>query len=455
METIRTLDAQTIWEGVLESLKKSIPETNFKTWFVSTHALHVDKDKTLTIGVPNEFVKNWIQQKYMRVIIGEIQKQTTNIKLVRFTINRRINTNQSAKKKIDNKTIPFQFEQVDKNSGLNPRFNFDSFVIAPYIDFAHSAAQAVIKRLGVVYNPLFIYGPTGVGKTHLTQALGNKVLQLQPNLKVHYTTAENFTQDYVDAVGVGHERVSDFRKRYQSYQLLIIDDVHFFAGKERTTIELFHLFNHFYNNNNQIIFSSDRPPSEIPSIEERIRSRFASGMIVDIQVVDSESLSIIFKKKIENMDLVVEDEIVDFVVKNINGNVRELDSVVKNIMLYNEIHNKQIKLSNIKNFIKSNLKAKINITHKDVIQKVCSFYDIDPSLITTKSRKKEMVLIRQIIMYILREFLNTPYSSIGKHLGNRDHTTVMYACDRVSDMLENDVKIISDFNNIKRSLNLI
>ena len=451
MSTKQKLNINEIWESALKEIRSQISETNFDTWFKASKAMRLEGEKTLVIGVSNDFIKNWLEKKYTPLISDEINKRSNFIKSIKITVSKKVNQTKYREKEII-ASIPLQLETVNKSTGLSPRNTFKDFIIAPYIQFAHAAAQAVVDRTGTAYNPLFIFGSTGVGKTHLIQSIGNKKISLNPNTKAFYVTADEYAEDFLAALAA--DKIPEFRKRYQSYQVLIIDDVHFFATRTRMLIELCHLFNHMYNNNHQIIFASDRHPSELEGIEDRIKSRFASGMVMEIPPPDIESLSIILKKKAELKGIFLDNEIIEYIVKNINGNIREIEGIIKNLMLYNEINNKPINLINVKSFLRSNLKPKIVASYKSVIEKVCDFYEIEINQITAKCRKKEIVNTRQIIMYFLREYMDMSYSLIGKRLGNRDHTTVMHACEKIQLKLENDAKLQQEVIQIKKLINI-
>ncbi len=452
MNKATQMDLSLFWSDVLNSIKNETGETHYNAWFANSYAVRIDREGTLVIGVPNDFTKQWLQDNYLNLIKTEIVKKTNKIKVVKITVQ---NKKQKRNKKIElsSGSLPLNLETVNPENGLNPRFTFKNFIAAPYIQFAFSASQTVVDKPGIAYNPYFIHGPTGVGKTHLIQAIGNKFLSLNQGLKCFYVTAEDFTESFVSALL--NNQVQDFRKKFKQYNLLIIDDVQFFEKTERTTQELFHLFNHMYNNNYQIVFSSDRHPNSLSSIEDRVRSRFSSGIILDIQTPDKESMEIVLKKKVEYANLDVEPGGIEYIIDTISGtSIRDVESVLQNISMYYEIHNKPLNILNIKSFIKNNIKQKPIINFRDVVSKVCEYFDVNEKEINTKSRKREVVTTRQIIMYILREHLDYSYSLIGKKLGNKDHTTVMHACEKIMHNLETDNKLQQDFDHIKRLLNI-
>jgi chromosomal replication initiator protein len=304
----------------------------------------------------------------------------------------------------------------------------------------------VIKNPGVVYNPLFIYGNTGHGKTHLIQAVGN-YLKNNLNKKVFYTTSEKFAQEYVNALQVNKPNL--FKEKYRKYDVLIIDDIQFFSGKFKIQEELFHLFNHLFENNKQIIFSSDKHPGLIQDLEDRLKSRFAAGMTIDIPAPDSESRAAIISAKTKILPYPVSKEIIDYLAYSISGNIREIEGVVNLILCQSQMKNRELNLSEVKSFIKNNPKPKKQISIKEVIKTVAEFYNIEEQLIYDKTRKKEVIKPRQIIMYILREEFNISYPAIGEKLGGRDHTTVMHSCEKIKNDTKNDEILTQEISQLR------
>ena len=456
MSTLSTVDIQNIWKCVLESVKSQIPDTTFKTWFSNTYPLRIDGDRKLVIGVQNDFVRSWLIDKYINVLNSEVSKQNDFIKAVKIIVSKRKKPGSTVKKGNQTENIGLDLDTVDKISNLNSRFVFKEFVVAPHNKFAHAAAQAVTERLGVGYNPIFIYGPSGVGKTHLIQAIGNKIRALYPKMKTRYITSEAFLESYV--TNIKANSLEEFRREFKSIEVLIIDDVQFFSRKIQASIELFHIFNHLHNNNLQIIFSADCHPGEISDIEDRTRTRFSSGMIIDIQKPDLDSLSIILKEKADRANISIDDSCINYIVNNINPNIREIEGVLKNIEIYQKVNGKpvgaKISLLELKGFLKNNIKIKSPITSSEVVEKVCQYFEIKKDLILGKSRKKEVVKVRQLIMYVLREFLDEPYSTIGKKMGNKDHTTVMYSVDKIKSELEDNKKLQDELSYLRKILDL-
>ena len=452
MDQPKPLNIQSLWEDVLDSLKTHIPEAHFNTWLSGSHPVRID-DKCLVVGVGNDFTKNWVQQKYIGVINTETCKKVPGIiRSVKLIVSKRSRAPKSTTANIPANT-ELQLETVDKTSNLNPRFSFETFVVAPFNNFAHAVAQTTVNKPATNCNPLFIYGPSGVGKTHLIQAMGNRFLSLYRSVRVLYVTAGSFSDDYT--MSVCNNTRESFLKKYQNTDVLIIDDIHGLEKKKSTTMELFHLFNELHNQNKQIIFSSDRPPSEIEFIDQRMRTRFSSGMILDIGLADREDLEIVLTKKAESMDLQLDKETTDFILENVNSNIRELEGTLKGVSLYKEIHGPPITLEKIKAYIRNNLQTKSSLNIKEVVERVCEFYEISQSLVCAKSRKRTIVLPRQVIMYILREYMETPYSTIGKRLGGRDHTTVIHAVEKIKREIDVNKVFQREIEQIRRKLDLI
>lgn len=442
---------QELWQSVLSTFKTQLSESQFKTWFEKVHALRLDDNNCLVLGTENNFTRDWIMQKYQKQIASEVAKRYAHIKHIKIITSRRTAPPQKAHQ-ISTPNTALPIESIEKKNNLNPRFTFKNFYVAPCNEYAHAAAQVVATRLGIAYNPCFIYGASGCGKTHLIQAIGNKVAAMYPNMNVRYITAEAFTDAYVQALRT--EKMHEFRKEYQNTQLLILDDVHFFQKKIQTAVELFHLFNHLHNNNWQIVFAADCHPNLISEIEDRVRTRFAAGMILDINSIDNESMMLIAKKKAEQMELNMDAEVFEYIIKHVNTSVRELEGVFKSLALYQEIQKKPLTLSNVQHFIKNNLKPHASTNQKDIIEKICEFYEISPSAITSKSRKQEFVLARQMIMYVMRECLDISFATIGAKMGGRDHTTTMHACEKIKKRLTTDRDLVIQLEKIKRLLNL-
>lgn len=446
-----TVNNKTLWEGTLSQIELSVSKANFTTWFKDTFILKQD-DGLVVVGVPNTFVKDWLTNKFHKTILKELRDQCNTIKSVEYTVSKidkdKINKeSESQNKKLQSATLPLSDYYINKEDNLNPKYVFDTFVIGPFNELAHAASQAIIKQPGIVYNPLFIYGKTGHGKTHLIQAMGNKIKSNQKDKKIFYLTSETFAQEFQNALQTG--KVNTFKDKYRKYDVLIMDDIQFFSDKQKTQEELFHLFNTLYDNNKQIIFSSDQHPNFIPGLEERLKSRFNQGMIVDIPAPDHESRITILRAKMRQNNIVLADEVVEYLANTIDGNIRELEGVVNSIACQSQLKDRELNLNDVKDLIKNSAKPKKMVSIKDLIKIVADFYNIDPKMICDKTRRKEVVLPRQVTMYILREDFSTSYPTIGDKMGGRDHTTVIHSCEKIKRNIKEDSLLVQQIQQIR------
>ncbi len=346
--------------------------------------------------------------------------------------------------------LPLRDLYVNKADNLNPRYTFDSFVVGSFNELAYAAAQSILEHPGARYNPFFVYGQTGHGKTHLIQALGNEIKKKYPEKKIFYVSSERFTQDLVNAIQLN--TTNAFKDKYRKYDVLVMDDVQFLSNKEKTQEELFHLFNEIYDRGGQIIFSSDRHPNYIPSIADRLKSRFNAGMTVDIPAPDAESRMAIIRSKAAENNVVFSDEILHQVSTMVDGNIRELEGVVNTLVCQMQLKKKDLSLQEVREAIKNNIKPKRLVSVKDVVKIVSGFYNLDEESIYKKSRKKEVVRPRQVIMYLLREDYSLPYPAIGEKLGGRDHTTVIHSYEKVCEDLKTDHQLEQEIHQIRGML---
>lgn len=448
-----TTDTKQLWENVLVDIELSISKANFSTWFKDTAILRMDNG-VVYVSVPNEFVKDWLATKYHKEILGALRSYSDQVRSVEYSVKketrRRDNSTRPQTVQL-NGELPLENYYINKSDNLNPRYTFDTFVVGPYNELANAAAQAVVAKPGIAYNPFFIYGKTGYGKTHLMQAVGNKIKKLYPSKKVYYVTSEKFTVDYFNAIQT--MKANAFKEKYRQYDVIIMDDIQFFAGKEKTQEELFHLFNALYDNNKQIIFSSDKSPHYIPNLEDRLKGRFAAGMIVDIPEPDHESRMAILKAKAHQNNFDLEENIADFVAGSVEGSIRDLEGILNSIIIQTQLRGKGLSLLDIKNLIKDNARPKKSVSAKDVVKRVAEFYEVDEESIYEKTRRKEIVKPRQLIMYILREDFHVSYPAIGHKLGNRDHTTVIHSCDKIRRDLKESADLVHELSQIRMLLN--
>ena len=450
-----------IWQIVLGEIELSISRANFITWFKNTSIVS-NKEGRLVIGVPNGFTKEWLENKYNKLIIKSLRNTIENIKGISYVISTSptptLKTKQKTKtpkkkiKVIDLKEqLDFREYKKDEKTNLNPRYTFDSFVVASFNELAYAASQSVIKELGRAYNPLFIYGGVGVGKTHLIQAIGNEVLRTYNDKNMIYLPSERFCADLISSISNG--TVEKFKDDYRKFDVLIIDDIQFLAGKEKTQEIFFHIFNSLYEKNKQIIISSDRQPKAIPTLEERLRSRFEVGMIADIGRPDFETRLVILKKKAQGLGLNPNEDILNYIALNIQKNIRELEGALNRVAAFIRLNNvlpNQKQLVKILKTIVSNPQKRTS--YKKIAEVVADFYDLSVNDLINRSRKKEVVKPRQVVMYLMREELKGSYPSIGSKLGDRDHTTVIYACEKIGKELENNEDLEQEINLIKERL---
>lgn len=441
-------DVRDMWENALVSIELSISRPNFSTWFKNTHIVKIE-DGTVYLGVPNQFAKDWLSQKYHSFILKTLRGLSDGVRSVEYIISKERKERPRAPQELAG-ALPIEEHFVSKSDNLNPRYTFDTFIIGPFNQLAHAAAKAVVERPGIAYNPLFIYGGTGHGKTHLTQAVGNHIKKASPQKKVFYVTSERFAVDFLNAVQEG--RANSFKEKYRAYDVLIMDDIQFFAGKEKTQEELFHLFNTLYDNNKQIIFSSDKHPNFIPGLEDRLRSRFNAGMIADIPAPDHESRVAIIKAKAAHHNFVLPDEVAELVAKEVQGNIREIEGALNTLICQTQLKGRSLEGIEIRDIIKHSTRPKKNASVKDVVRIVAGFYNIDEQSIYAKTRRKEVVRPRQIIMYILREDFSISYPSIGEKMGGRDHTTVIHSCEKMKNEVKIDPQLSRDLDEIRGML---
>jgi chromosomal replication initiator protein len=443
------MDTKKMWDKVLSDVELSVSKPNFSTWFKDTYIMKFDNG-VIYLAVQNNFVSEWLSTKFHNLILKSLRDISTSIHSLQYTIVKDDKKNMPPKEKmlIINKELPLDNYYINRDDNLNPRYTFETFVVGPFNELAFAASQAVIKKPGIVYNPLFIYGNTGHGKTHLIQAIGNHIKT--SGRKVFYTTSEKFAQEYVNALQMN--KPNFFKEKYRKYDVLIMDDIQFFSGKIKIQEELFHLFNHLYDNNRQIIFSSDKHPSYLHDLEDRLRSRFSAGMVVDIPAPEAESRMAIIKSKVAQNNYELSSDILDYLAYTATGNIRELEGLINSIVCQMQLKNRGLSLIEVKNFIKTSAKPKKNVSTSEVVKTVADFYNIEEKSIYDKTRKKEIIKPRQIIMYLLREEFAVSYPAIGERLGGRDHTTVMHSCEKIRNDIEKDQNLSAEINQLRAIL---
>ena len=446
------MTTEELWRAVLAQIQLDISPANFATWFKNTGIVNL-KEGEAVVSVPNSFAKEWLEQKYNKNIFKILRGLNDEIKEVRYILGKQ-DLKTLKKEKIPLPVVDqleFPEFKISKETNLNPRYTFENFVVGPFNELPHAAAQAVSKNPGSVYNPLFVYGGVGLGKTHLLQAIGNDVVKNFSEKKVRYIPAEKFTSGVITSIR-NHE-MEAFKSQYRQIDVLIIDDIQFLAGKEKTQEEFFHTFNALYEKNKQIILSSDRPPKTIPALAERLRSRFEGGMIADISAPDFETRVAILKTKSRERDIEFPDDILHYIASNIQRNIRELEGALNRLVAYQKIDSRPADLETAKNLLKSITFSPPKVTSpKKIIQVVAEFYDLKEREVLTASRKKEIVYPRQIAMYLLREELKSSYPFIGRKFQGKDHTTAIHSCEKITKELQVSEKLREEIVLIKQRI---
>ncbi|OGZ36013.1 MAG: hypothetical protein A3A94_00345 [Candidatus Portnoybacteria bacterium RIFCSPLOWO2_01_FULL_43_11] len=450
------MNLKELWQAALGEIELGISKANFITWFKNTE-ISSKKNGVVIVNVPNGFTKEWLENKYNKLIFRALRNISQDIKEVQFIIGTPLPLKPFIKQRKElPKTPPeeqlgFEEFNVDKETNLNPKYTFDNFIIGSFNELAQAAARAVTKHLGTLYNPLFIYGGVGLGKTHLLQAIGNELNKKHPLKKIKYLSSEKYMSELVDAIS--KKGMESFKPKYRKIDVLIIDDIQFIAGKEKTQEEFFHTFNALYQKNKQIIISSDRPPKAIPTIEERLSSRFEGGMIADISYPDIETRIAILKNKAKENKLEISDEVIYYVASHVQKNIRELEGALNRIIAACKITESAPDVDKAKKILSGIISKPKKLTNfKDIIKAVAEFYDINTNDLINKCRRKEIVRPRQISMYLIRKELNGSFPYIGEKLGGRDHTTAMYSYEKINKDMENNEALQQEINLIKERI---
>ncbi len=456
------MNNEQIWQATLGELEINLSRVNFVTWFKDTFLSSFENGRAI-VCVPNAFVKKWLEEKYHKNIVNSLEnitKQKLQEIIYKIELHRaapaeitpKITTelNENVKASPVNIETKNNVGNISNRFGLNPRYVFENFVVGRGNELAHAACRAVVNNLGKAYNPLFIYGGVGLGKTHLLQAIGNEVAKHTD--KILYTTSEKFTNNYIQAVQTG--KAKDFKNMYRNVDLLLVDDVQFMGGKDGTQEEFFHTFNELQQGDKQIVMTSDRPPKSIPAIEKRLISRFESGMVADVGKPDVETKIAILEKKSIEKSFPLDKDVLIYIANNVQNNIRELEGALNKVIVIHQLNNSVPTLKSVKNALSdyvSSLQAK-SLSPKDIIEAVARFYEISVKEITGNSRRKELVGPRQVAIYLIREELNTSYPSIGQEMGGRDHTTAMHAYNKIrNEVGENEnEKLKQEMESIKQ-----
>ncbi|MBM7693577.1 chromosomal replication initiator protein [Peribacillus deserti] len=443
-----------LWNKALGKIETKISKPSFETWLKSTKAHNLQGD-TLTVVAPNDFARDWLEERYSHLISGVLLELTGEELEVKFMIPQNqgeedYDIPQPAKKikKADAETIEFPLNM------LNPKYTFDTFVIGSGNRFAHAASLAVAEAPAKAYNPLFIYGGVGLGKTHLMHAIGHYVLEHNPAAKVLYLSSEKFTNEFINSIR--DNKAVDFRNKYRSVDVLLIDDIQFLAGKEQTQEEFFHTFNTLHEESKQIIISSDRPPKEIPTLEDRLRSRFEWGLITDITPPDLETRIAILRKKAKAEGLDIPNEVMLYIANQIDTNIRELEGALIRVVAYSSLINKDINADlaaeALKDIIPSSKPKMITII--DIQKAVGEHFQVKLEDFKAKKRTKSVAFPRQIAMYLSRELTDFSLPKIGEEFGGRDHTTVIHAHEKISKMIQSDIQFQRQLQEINDRLKM-
>ena len=475
-----------LWRSVLGNIELSISKANFSTWFKNTTILSIENNHVI-VGVPNGFAKEWLENKYQSYILQALRKEMPEIQGMSCSVynpqdiaQNKENTIKNVKENLSNERHSHAIQKINNKKtqvnkqektyvpqgtgmvdtitnnsiSLNSKYTFDNFVVGEHNELAKAACHAVCENLGRIYNPLFIYGKVGLGKTHLLQSIGNYVRARDGSKKIVYTTSERFTTELVNSIK--NNSANKFKEEYQKVDLLIIDDVQFLAGKEKTQQEFFHIFNSLHNLNKQIVISSDRPPKSISTLEERLRSRFEGGMIVDVGQPDLETRIAILRTKAIEKGFYLSDDVLGFMSENIKNNIRELEGALNRVIAICDLNKKEPTQQMVEQalgaIIESNKKSCVQ--NKNILEAVAEFYEVDKDALIKKGRKKEVVRPRQVAMYLLRKEMNMSYPGIGKYFNGRDHTTALHAYEKVNKELKENERLKEEIEFLREKLYL-
>ncbi len=440
-----------IWDDLLDFVKGRIPDVEFRTWFRQVKPLGIEEG-TFMIGVPHSFARDWLKNHYSEVLEQALRDLGAESPRIGFQVVAFQTTEQQDMFSSDTSTdTPKPNAQPATQPRLNPKYVFSNFVVGSNNNLAHAAALAVAEAPGRAYNPLFVYGDAGLGKTHLMHAVGHAVAERFPGLRIEYVTTEAFTNDLINAIR--EDKMIAFRDRYRSIDLLLVDDVQFIAGKERTQEEFFHTFNALYESGKQIVLSSDRPPKDIPTLENRLRSRFEWGLITDIQAPEYETRVAILRMNAEYRGVEVPIDVIEYIARQVTSNIRELEGALVRVILYASMNQTELNRQSAARALSDVFTpSDLDLSMEDILRAAAAYFEVTPHDIRSKGRKQDLVLPRQITMYLIRDLTERSYPEIGQYFSGRDHSTVMYAVQKVTDQLEDDRDLERQLRDIKASL---
>ena len=449
------METKGIWQGVLGEIELSVPHASFTTWFKNTELEEI-RDGVAVVAVPNIFVKAQLDKKFLSQVCDVLKRTDIAPNGVLFevktegkkhAISRDLSVDKDTERIVESLILP---SRKSSTTNLNPRYTFDNFIVGSSNDLAYAAARAVADHPGDKYNPLFLYGGAGLGKTHLMQAIGNDIVRRQPKARVLYTTTEAFVNEFLDYIRFKKQGFSD---KYRNVDVLIVDDMQFIANKEKTQDEFFHTFNDLHQNNKQIIISSDKPPKSIPTLTDRLRSRFEWGMAIDIQMPDYETRCAIITAKAGQSGIELDPSVVEYLATNIKTNIRELEGALNQILAYSEMSGITPDVAITEGMISNIKKTRPqHITAKQIIDKTARYFQIDPKDICSPKRDRHIVVPRQIAMYLLRNELKLSFPVIAKELGRKDHTTAMHSVEKITRESKLNMTVREQISDIQERL---
>lgn len=457
------MEKDELWHAVLAKIELDLSRPNFLTWFKETGIAQI-AGGIATVFVPNGFAREWLQNKYHKYILQAMRLLTPEIKDVQYVIAKTDDLpsgsprDSGTRRKHPIPASMFTDEastlkelSVNPVTNLNPRYTFETFVVGSFNELAHAAAQSVIKNPGTAYNPLFVYGGVGLGKTHLIQAIGNEILRQNPPCRVRYVPSEKYMGEIVEALRT--QTMNRLKEKYREVDALILDDIQFIARTEKMQEEFFHTFNALYEKNKQIIISSDRPPHAISTLEQRLRSRFEGGMTADVGLPDLETRMLILRTKAASKQVSIPEDVIEFIADRIKNNIRELEGALNRVIVASKISNAPLTTDAARKVIANHLAApKRFISPKKIIKAVADFYDMEEEDLIHRSRKKDVVKPRQIAMYLMREELKQSYPAIGSRFGGRDHTTAIHSCEKIVHELSISPELEEEMRAIKEKI---
>lgn len=455
------MQESTLWQAVLGEVELSVSRGNFVTWFKNTQLIR-EKDGVVTIGVPNIFVKNQLERKFNDLVLKVLAKNGLTPERIEY----KIHTGMAPMPRRDEEVLknPGSYKETVKTpkssianvthsyrQGLNERYTFDNFVVGASNELAYAACQAIARKPGKKYNPLFLYGGVGIGKTHLIQAVGNAILAAKPSATIIYASTEQFVQEFVDAMRF-KKNTSDVANFYRSADVLIIDDVQFLAGKERTQEEFFHTFNALYQANKQLILSSDKLPKDIPTLAERLRSRFAMGMTIDMQTPDFETRCAILQSKAGSQEINLPQAVAELLATRVQSNVRELEGALNQVLAYCDMRGVEPNLQTVSLMFESSKARPKHISARHIVERTAKHFHVSMEEILGPKRDKDIVVPRQIAMYMLRSELHLSFPKIAHELGRKDHTTAIHSIDKIEKELSYEGPVKQNVSELKERL---